>query len=102
MVQLVTCNTITKIVKPHKKKTSRLCRTKTLTGPVKFTTASVARAVLLRDGVVYATGIATRTAKHPQLALSSAHGLRPGRYTLTLRWTTKHTNHATSQTIILH
>jgi hypothetical protein len=102
MVQLVTCKTITKIVKPHKKKTSQLCTTKTLTGPVKFTTASVARAVLSRDGVVYATGIATPTANHPQLALSSTHGLRPGRYTLTRHWTTNHTNHTTSQTITLH
>jgi hypothetical protein len=101
VVQLVACKTVTKIVK-GKKKTSQACTTKTLTGPVKFTTAAVARAVLSRGRVIYATGIATRGAEQPQLALTSPHALRPGRYTLTVRWTANHTNHTTSQTIILH
>jgi hypothetical protein len=102
VVQLVTCKTVTKIVKGKKKKKGQACTTKTITGPVKFTTAAVARAVLSRGHVIYATGIATRGAERPQLALSSAHALHPGRYTLTLHWTTNHTTHTTSQTIILH
>jgi hypothetical protein len=102
---LVTCKTITqtvaKNVHPKRKKVtvSRLaCTTNTVTGSLKLTTAWVARAVLSRDRVVYATGVAARSAKHPQLVLSAPRTLRAGHYTLTLRWTTGRTTH---QTIML-
>jgi hypothetical protein len=103
----VTCKTITvtvtKTVHGKRKKVKvkkQRCTTKTVTGPVKFTT-SVARAVLSRGRVTYATGIATINTKHPQLALTTTHKLRAGTYTLTLRWSTKHTNHTTRQHITL-
>lgn len=96
----MTCKTVTTGKGKHKK-TIQKYTTKTVTGPVKFTTTTVDRAVLSRGRVVYATGIAARGAKHPELALIATRTLRAGRYTLTLRWTTAHTNHTTRQTIML-
>jgi hypothetical protein len=78
-----------------------VCTTKLVTGPVKFTTTAVDRAALSRGRVVYATGIATRGVKHPELALIATRKLRAGRYTLTLRWTTGHIRHTTRTTIML-
>jgi hypothetical protein len=103
LVELVTtCKTITKTAHAkHKKVTVHACTAKTVTGPVKFTAASVTHAWLSRGRVVYATGVASRDAKHPQLILRSPHTLRAGRYTLTRRWTTGRTTHTTRQTITL-
>jgi hypothetical protein len=108
LVELVTCKTVTRtVIKTiHGKHTKvkvrkQVCTTKTVTGPVKFTTASAARAVLSRGRVIYATGIAGLSATHPEMILSAARRLRPGRYTLTRRWTTGRTNHTRRQTIML-
>ena len=108
LVELVTCNTITKTVakRVHAKRenvkiSSQICTTQTVTGPRKVTTAPLALAVLSRGSAVYATGTAARDARHPKLALNVAHTLRAGSYTLTLRWTTARTTHTTHQTITL-
>jgi hypothetical protein len=95
-VELVTCKTV-----KVKRETKQVCTTKLVTGPVKFNTTAVDRAVLSRGRVVYATGIAARDAKHPELALIATRKLQAGRYTLTLRWTTGHIGHTTRRTIML-
>ena len=103
-VELVTCKTVVKRVRgKHKKRpaTRQVCTTKTVTGPVMFKTAAVARAELSRGRVVYATGVATRTSEHPGLELSFTRKFRAGRYTLTQRWRTGRTSHIMRQTIML-
>ena len=75
-IQLVTCKTV--VVKKKKK---QKCTTRTVSSPVKFTTAS-ARASLSRAGVVYATGTAGRRG----VVLSARRVVRAGRYTLTLTY----------------
>ncbi len=75
-IQLVTCKTV--VVKKKKK---QKCTTKTVSSPVKFTTAS-ARASLSRAGVVYASGTAGRRG----LVLRARHAVAAGRYTLTLTY----------------
>jgi hypothetical protein len=96
-VELVTCTT--KVGKKGKK--SQVCKTKTVTGPVTFTTSAVARAELSRGRAVYATGIAARNSRHPEAALSATRALHAGRYTLTLRWRIGRRSHTTRQTIML-
>ncbi len=107
-VELVSCRTVkrsvVKTIHGKRKKvkvTKQACTTKSVTGPVKFTTAALGRAVLSRGGVIYATGIAARRAKHPQLVLNTTRTLRAGLYTLTLRWRSGRTSHVTRQTIML-
>ncbi|MDQ6866479.1 MAG: choice-of-anchor D domain-containing protein [Thermoproteota archaeon] len=58
LVAFVTCKTITKTAPATRKKVtvSHVCTAKTVTQPIRLTTASVARAVLSRGRVVYATG----------------------------------------------
>lgn len=106
-VELVSCRTVRRTVtkrvhgKPKKVKiTSHVCKTKTVSGPVKFTTA-ISRAVLTRGRVVYATGIAEGAMDHPKIALTTRRKLQAGRYTLTLRWTRGHTTRTTRETITL-
>jgi hypothetical protein len=75
-IRLVTCTKTAK--KVHgKRKIVTTCRTRLITGTATFRTA---RAVLLRDGRVAATGTVTSD----RVVLHSAHALRPGRYTLRL------------------
>lgn len=87
-VELVTCKTVkTTVTRKHKKVhvTKQVCRTKLVSGPVKFTAASAdQRASLSRARVVYATGYARRTRAGLQTWLLAARKLASGRYTLTL------------------
>jgi hypothetical protein len=79
-VELVTCKTVTR-----NPKTKRVCTTKLVTGPVKFTTAATdERASLSRHGVIYATGYARQTRAGMRTWLLAARRLARGRYTLTL------------------
>ena len=98
----MTCTTVSHTVtkkinsKTRKIKVSeQVYTTKTVTGPVTFTTTAVDQAQLSCGRVVYATGIAARGAKHPELALSVTRTLRAGRYTLALRWQTGRASHTT-------
>jgi hypothetical protein len=89
-VELVTCKTVTKRVKRgghFVKKRIQRCKTRLLTGPVKFVThVSRARAVLTRSGMVYAVGPAVRVhGGRWRLSLTDRRQVRPGAYTLTLR-----------------
>jgi hypothetical protein len=92
-VELVTCRTVTKTVKKKVrgktrkvKVTKRVCTTKLVSGPVKFTTSAASyRATLSRGRETYATG--TAAAAGPglwKLALSDRRAVHAGRYTLTL------------------
>jgi hypothetical protein len=64
------------------RRTRRRCSTRSLNGRVSLAATGVARALLLRHGVIYASG----TANPGRLVLSARAGrtLRPGRYTLQL------------------
>jgi hypothetical protein len=77
-IELVTCKT-----KHNGKET---CRSKLVSGTVKFSTArDISKASIARAGVLYATGDAQRTAHGGyELLLSYRHSLPAGRYTLTL------------------
>jgi hypothetical protein len=79
-VELVSCKTI-----KHKHSTKKVCTTRLVSGPVKFTAAAAyARVALSRHGVVYATGFARQTRVGVQSWLLAARRLAPGRYTLSL------------------
>jgi hypothetical protein len=79
-VELVTCSTV-----KRNRKTKRVCTTKLVTGPVKFTTAATdERASLSRHGVIYAAGYARHTRAGVRTWLLAARRLARGRYTLTL------------------
>jgi hypothetical protein len=66
-------------------KTKRVCTTRLVTGPVKFTIAARAeQAALTRHGAIYATGYARPTRIGTQVWLLAARRLARGRYTLTL------------------
>jgi hypothetical protein len=84
-VELVTCTVTTRTVTRHHKEVRvrrRVCRTKLVSGPVKFVVAgATTRATLSRRGVVYATGYAHAGGR---VSLLASRRLRPGRYTLTL------------------
>ena len=90
-IELVVCNKVTKTTIAHGKKhktTVQHCRTRLVSGVVKFTIdrddlgASVSRA-----GITYATGLAIPTGTDRWQLILTRHlrKLRPGRYTLTLR-----------------
>ena len=90
-IELVVCNKVTKTTITHGKKhktTVQHCRTRLVSGVVKFTIdsddlgASVSRA-----GITYATGLAIPTGTDRWQLMLTRHlrKLRPGRYTLTLR-----------------
>ena len=86
-VELVTCKTV-----KRNHKTKRVCTTKLVSGPVKFTTAAGdERASLSRHGVIYATGYARQTRGGVRTWLLAARPLARGRYTLTL--THRHRGH---------
>jgi hypothetical protein len=73
-IRLVTCTITTRHHKKHKR-----CTTRTITGTATFTT-SKAHATLTRNGIVYATGTATRT----RLTLHATRRVPAARYTLIL------------------
>ena len=75
-VELVACKKV---------KGKQRCRTKLISGTVKFTTTGlVSRATLSRHGVVYATGTARTARGGMSLRLLPVRRLQPGKYTLTL------------------
>jgi hypothetical protein len=75
-VELVTC---------MKVKGKQHCKTKLVSGTVKFETAgTAAQATLSRHGVVYAAGTARTARGRMSLRLLPVRRLRPGKYTLTL------------------
>jgi hypothetical protein len=78
-IELLTCRTVTRVVK-HKKKTGQKCTAKLLSGPLDFTSAARARAMLIRHGRIYATG----SVQPNGLVLLRARRLPTGRYTLVL------------------
>jgi hypothetical protein len=73
-ILLVTCTVTTRNHKKHK-----TCKTRTITGTQTFTT-SIAHARLVRNGIVYATGTATRA----RLTLHTTRRVPAARYTLIL------------------
>ena len=92
-IELVTCTVVKK-----KGKNVRECKTKVVTGTVKFTaTAAFAHAALRRHGVVFAVGFAARRHGKVRLRLAALHRLRPGRYKLTIG--TGKTRHAETVTL---
>ncbi len=81
-IELVTCKTVTSTIIRNRRKhtiTQQKCTTKVISGIVKFT-LTASEAALVRGGVVYATGTATRG----RLVLRARRLVRAGRYTLTL------------------
>ena len=90
-IELVTCKTLTSTVtkKVHGKRrkvkvTRQSCTTATVSGPVKFTTGTIAKATLSRAGAIYATGSATSSHGTTRLALTPLRALTTGHYTLTV------------------
>jgi Glycine rich protein len=84
-IELVTCKTVTKKVKGHRRKV-QVCTTRLVSGVVKFTAATADRATISRRGIVFATGVRVTTAPgRAQLVLSDSRPLTRGRYTLTIR-----------------
>jgi hypothetical protein len=88
-IELVTCKTV-----KHKRKTVRLCTTRLVSGVVNFTTSGALSASLSRQGIVYATGSATRNHGRTRLLLTVLRRLHPGRYTLAL--TSRHRTRVTT------
>ena len=78
VVRLVTCKTVKRNGKRRKR-----CTTKTVKGPVTFTTP--AKAAITRRGVVYATGSAVRAGNGWRLVVTGRRTIAAGRYTLALR-----------------
>jgi hypothetical protein len=96
-VELVTCKT-----KKVKHGTKRVCKTKLVTGPVKFKTAATdEHAVLSRNGVIDATGYARQTRGGAQIWLLAARQLAGGRYTLTLTSRHGHRQITTSKQVTI-
>ena len=90
-IELVVCNKVSKTTITHGKKhktTVQHCRTRLVSGVVKFTIDSDDLAASIsRAGITYATGLAIPTGTD-RWQLMLTHHLRkprPGRYTLTLR-----------------
>jgi hypothetical protein len=86
-VELVTCQSVTTGKgKGKRRKTIQKCTTKLTSSPINFTaTETRVAAVLSRENVVYATGIAITTGKQTRLLLGPRRGhLGKGSYTLTL------------------
>jgi hypothetical protein len=75
----VTCTT-----KTVKKRAKTTCTGGLVSGRVKLTGASAARATLLRGRREVARGTAVRRGKRIRLLVKPAAALRPGRYTLRL------------------
>jgi len=83
-IELVTCRSVTKVIH-HKRRKRKLCTTKLVSGPVRFTTAATVRATLTRANTVFAAGTARTVGGVLRVALARRRPLVPGRYVLTLR-----------------
>jgi Glycine rich protein len=85
-IELVTCKTVIKKVKGHRRKVQQ-CTGRLVSGTVKFRTSGLSdTATLTRGRIVYAAGTSiTITNGERQLLLQRLRPLRGGRYTLTLR-----------------
>ena len=81
-IQLVTCRVVKVKVKGKMVKRKK-CTTRLVSGTVKFTTTSVAKARLSKAGVLYAKGTLT---KKSGLVLRAVRRVKTGIYTLTLRY----------------
>jgi methionine-rich copper-binding protein CopC len=81
-VQLVTCKS--RKAGSHGRSQARTCKTKTVSGPVRFTTAkrAASQARLLRHGRTVAHGLVARRGDRLMLALDRGTSLRAGRYAL--------------------
>ncbi len=83
-IELVTCKSLTTGTGKHRK-TVQKCTTKLTSSPITFTaTGTRVVAVLSRERIVYATGVAIGTGKRTQLLLSLRQHIGKGSYTLTL------------------
>jgi hypothetical protein len=84
-IELVTCQLVTTGKGKHRK-TVQKCTTKLTTSPITFTAAAPrVVAVLSREHIVYATGVAISAGKQTQLLLSPHQHIGKGSYTLTFR-----------------
>ena len=86
----MTCKVTTRKHKKHK-----TCNTRTITGTATFTT-SIAHAKLMRNGIVYATGTATRA----RLTLHATRRVPAARYTLILTQRAGHRSTITTRVTI--
>ncbi len=83
-VELVTCKSFTTGKGKHRK-TVQKCATNLTSSPITFTTTGTrVVAVLTREHVVYATGVAISSGKQIRLLLSPRQHLGKGSYTLTI------------------
>jgi Collagen triple helix repeat (20 copies)/Galactose oxidase, central domain len=83
-IELVTCKPVATGRGKHRK-TVQKCATKLMGSPITFTTTEArVVAVLSRERVVYATGVAISSGKQTQLLLSPRQHIGSGSYTLTL------------------
>jgi hypothetical protein len=88
-IELVTCKSVT-TGKGKYRKTVQKCATKLTSSPITFTTTETrVVAVLSREHVVYATGVATSSGKQTQLLLGPRQHIGRGSYTLTLTYERK-------------
>ncbi|MHB1571340.1 MAG: choice-of-anchor D domain-containing protein, partial [Solirubrobacteraceae bacterium] len=85
-IELVTCKTITRKVKRHRRRVQR-CTARLVSGRFKFTRApGSVHATISRNGTVYASGVSVAVgAAGSWMVLSDRRPLTHGRYTLTLR-----------------
>ena len=99
-VEIVTCKTVTKKVKGHRRKVQQ-CSGRLVSGTVKFTTSGASdTATIARGQTVYATGaLITMGDGRRQLLLKQLKPLRAGRYTLTVRHRTHGRSSARRETI---
>ena len=85
-IELVTCKTVTRKVKGHRRKVQK-CTGRLVSGTVKFTIVpGSVHATISRNGTVFATGASVpEPAGGFSMVLSGRRLLTPGRYRLTLR-----------------
>ncbi len=83
-IELVTCKPVTTGRRNHKK-TVQSCTTQMTSSPVKLANGGpLSAAILVRGGLVYAIGSASRSGKRTMLALNPRRTIHPGSYTLKL------------------
>jgi hypothetical protein len=84
-VELVLCKPGT-LGKAKHRKTVQRCTARLTSSTLRFTTTvRPGRAVLYRNGIVYATGQALRSERHIRMLLVPVHRIHPGTYTLELK-----------------
>lgn len=95
-IELVTCTT----TKPKKGKAKTTCKTRLVSGTVKFNSAIARTASLRRANSVFATGTAASLGRNRvELVLDPQRKVGKGRYTLSLT-TTKRGHHETQRTSV--